>query len=86
MMQDFLYVSTLPSNDEVYQLIYHILLFVDVNIDYFPIDFHIYNILKVLFFWYRICNLCEYFFFHYAESTQNDYVHSKVYVQYLQVW
>ena len=57
---------------EAYQLIYHILLFVVVKIDYFSIDFHFYDIVQILFFWYLICILCELFFYHYAESTQNE--------------
>ena len=57
---------------EAYRVIYHVLLFVVVKIDYFSIDFHFYDILQVLFFWYQIGILCECFFNHYAESTQNE--------------
>ena len=54
---------------EDYRVIYHYLLFVVKKIDYFSIDFHFYD---VLFFWYQIGILCECFFYHYAESTQNQ--------------
>ena len=57
---------------EAYRVINHILLFVVVKIDYFSIDYHFYDILQVLIYWYRICILCEFFFYHYAESTQNE--------------
>ena len=46
--------------------------FVVVKNDYFSIDFHFYDILQVLFFWYQIGILSEFFFYHYAESTQID--------------
>ena len=59
---------------EAYQVIYHILLFVVVKIDYFSIDFHFYDILQDQFFWYQIGILCEFFFYHYAESTQNEII------------
>ena len=57
---------------EACQVIYHILLFVVVKIDYFSIDFHFYEILQDLFFWYQIGILCEFWFYHYAESTQSE--------------
>ena len=57
---------------EAYRVNYHILLFVVVKIDYFFIDFHFYDILQALFFWYQIGILCDCFFYHYAESTQNE--------------
>ena len=57
---------------EAYQVIYHILLFVVVKIDYFSIDFHFYDILQDLFFWYQIGILWEFFFYHYAASTQSE--------------
>ena len=40
--------------------------------DYFFIDFHFYDILQALFIWYQIGILCDCFFYHYAESTQNE--------------
>ena len=57
---------------EAYRVIYHILFFVVVKIDYSSIDFHFYDILQVLIFWYLICILCKFFFYHYAESTQSE--------------
>ena len=57
---------------EAYQGIYHILVSVLVKIDYFSIDFLFYDILQDLFYWYLICILCEFFFYHYAESTQSE--------------
>ena len=53
---------------EAYRVIYHILLFVVLKIDYFSIYFYFYDIVQVLFFWYLICILCKFFFYHYAES------------------
>ena len=34
---------------EAYRVVYHILLFVVVKIDYFFIDFHFYDILQAIF-------------------------------------
>ena len=54
---------------EAYRVIYRIILFV---VNYFSIDFHFYDILQNLFFWYQIFILCEISFYHYAEFTQNE--------------
>ena len=69
---------------EAYRVVYHILLFIVIKIDYFFTDFHFYDILQALFFGIRSV------FYVIVSSTIMQILlkmrYLRVYVRFLQVW